>query len=345
MTKSKIAIALIFVFLLAACRQVPAGGAPQVGSTPLETAPLPTVQPSETPTATLVPPTATFTVTPTPRPLANRVLIVSFDGLRPDAIEKAPMTNLMALMNASRSAYSLTAQTILPSASLPAHSSMLSGLCPSKHAVYWDDYIPENGYALGADLFDLAHAAGLRTVMIVGKEKLRQVTEPESTDVFIFKESDATIANLAEIEIKKGFDVMFVHFSSGDTAGHQWRWMGTVQMYAFRKEDEALGQILDALDAGGLRDSTLIILSSDHGGIGQSHGGDSPEETTIPWIAAGPGVIPGLLTSFVHTTDTAATAAYMLGLSLPTEWDGIPVYEAFGQPVQQRVGEACLETR
>lgn len=296
--------------------------------------------PEATATLTAIPPLAT--VPSTPRPLAERVLIISFDGLRPDAIGKAPMTNLIALMQTS--AYTLSAQTILPSSTLPSHASMLTGMCPSKHAVYWNDYVPENGYALGTDLFDIAHAAGLRTVMIVGKEKLRQITEPASTDVFIFKEADLTISNLAIAEIKQGFGLMFIHFPTGDLQGHEWGWMGGIQMWTFREEDELLAQILAALDENGLRASTLIILTADHGGIEHSHGGDLPEETTIPWIVNGPGVIPGPLTSFVQTTDTAATASYMLGLSLPAEWDGVPVYEAFGQPTPVRIPPACLQT-
>ena len=332
--KSTRIFSLLILFLLLAC-------APGIGLAPLETATSTQVPREATATLTAIPPMAT--VTSTPRPLAERVLIISFDGLRPDAIGKAPMTNLIALMQSS--AYSLSAQTILPSSTLPAHASMLTGMCPSKHAVYWNDYVPENGYARGVDLFDLAHTSGLRTVMIVGKEKLRQVTEPESTDVFIFEEADETIGNLAEIEIKKDFGLMFVHFPTGDILGHEWSWMGAVQMSAYRAEDRELAKILAALDSGGLLTSTLIIITADHGGIiGGSHGGDSPEETTIPWIVSGPGVVPGPLTSFVQTTDTAVTAAYMLGLPIPVEWDGSPVTEAFGQPTPVRVSPACLQT-
>jgi hypothetical protein len=32
--------------------------------------------------------------------------------------------------------------------------------------------------------------------------------------------------------------------------------------------------------------------------------------------------------------DTAATAAHALGLAIPAEWDGVPVSEAFGLPVE-----------
>lgn len=337
MFKSKIALSLIFVLFLAAC-------APGISTAPLETAPPSSVPASETPfpTVTPLPPTATFTVTPTPRPLASRVLIISYDGLRPDAIGRAPMTNLIALMQ--ESAYSLTAQTIIPSTTLPSHTSMLTGLCPAKHAVYWNDYVPENGYALGTNLFTIAHTAGLRTVMIVGKEKLRQIVRPESADVFIFKEADQTVANLAVAEIQQGFGVMFLHFPSGDYAGHEWGWMGGVQMYNYREDDKMLGQILAALDESGLRDSTLIIISADHGGHEKSHGTELPEDMTIPWIVNGPGVIPGPLTSFVQTTDTAATASYALGLPLPAEWDGVPVYEAFDLPTPPRVPPSCPQT-
>jgi arylsulfatase A-like enzyme len=57
---------------------------------------------------------------------------------------------------------------------------------------------------------------------------------------------------------------------------------------------------------------------------------------TIPWIAAGPGIQPKVLTTLIHTIDTAATAAFALGLPIPPEWDGAPVYEAFGQPVESQ---------
>jgi arylsulfatase A-like enzyme len=57
---------------------------------------------------------------------------------------------------------------------------------------------------------------------------------------------------------------------------------------------------------------------------------------TIPWIASGPGIKAGKLQTQVHTMDTAATAAYALRLSIPPDWDGVPVYEAFGQPIQKK---------
>ena len=121
-------------------------------------APTATFTPSATPRPTWTPePTRTPLPSLTPMPLIRRALIVSYDGLRPDAIAQAPMPNLQALMQAG--AYSLTAQTTFPSATLPGHASMLMGMCPKKHGVDWNDYDPAQGYAQGVDIFDLAHAA------------------------------------------------------------------------------------------------------------------------------------------------------------------------------------------
>jgi arylsulfatase A-like enzyme len=99
--------------------------------------------------------------------------------------------------------------------------------------------------------------------------------------------------------------------------------------------------LLKAVEDAGLRDETLIIVTADHGGHGMTHGSSLPEDMTIPWVISGPGVRPMVITNPINTTDTAATAAWALGLSIPPEWDGISVYEAFGLPYQTRPDPRC----
>lgn len=311
------------------------------------TQPSPTAIPVYTVTATpFLPPTETIppdvvlqpTATSISRP--TRVLILSIDGLRPDAIDLTPMQNLKALMQVG--AYSLVAQTISPSVTLVSHSSMLTGLCPEDHGVYWNDYIPGLGYANGIDIFDLAQAAGLRTVMVVGKEKLRQVTEPESTDVYEFiNDRDVVIAARVAELIPQGFDLMFVHFPTPDWMGHAYGWLSSEQLSVLYRADEALQTILNTLENAGMREDTLIIVTADHGGHGTTHGTRQLEDMTIPWIIAGPGVRHAVLPTNINTTDTAATAAWALGLPLPQEWDGLPVLEAFGLPDELHPQPRC----
>ena len=318
-------LAILVLIFLFAC-QIPGG----MNTQPATQTPSATAAAAHTPTLTFTP---TQTITPTPAPLARRVLILSIDGFRPDAISLAPMPNLMELMK--NAAYTLSARTIYPSSTLPAHTSMLSGTCPKKHGVNWNDYLPQNGYAQVTDIFDLAHAAGMKTVMYVGKEKLRQITEPSSTDIFEYiNDRDLVITEKLIENFPADFRLMFIHFPTTDDMGHVYGWLSNEQLSVLYRADQAIGNLLAELDARGLREEMLIIITADHGGHSTTHGSSMPEDMTIPWIAFGAGVQPMQLTTPVQTVDTAATIAFALGLPIPPEWDGGPVYEAFGLPVR-----------
>jgi hypothetical protein len=270
----------------------------------------------------------------------THVLIISVDGLRPDAIASANMPNLKKLM--SNGAYSLNAQTINPTLTLPAHTSMLTGLCPAKHGITWNEYLPERGYANGPNLFSVARAAGMNTMMVVSLEMLRQIT-PQNTlsDFFLVQDSDGVVARQAADFLPRDFGILFVYFHAADAAGHQYGWLSPQYLEALGQVDQAMGVVLQALGNSGQRDGTLIIVTADHGGHDQAHGTNSPADLTIPWVVAGPGVKSMELTEPVSITDTAATAAWFLGLPLPPEWDGIPVYQAFGQTGPSRPQPRC----
>jgi predicted AlkP superfamily pyrophosphatase or phosphodiesterase len=332
----KLFLSIFAILILLAC-QTPNIGIPLATPTATETQ-----TPTLTATATI---TQTPTETPTPTatatsaPRARRVVILSIDGMRPDAIMAASMQHLLGLMQ--NGAYSLNAQTTYPSVTLSAHASMLTGLCPSEHGVNWNDYMPENGYAQGTDIFDLAHAAGLHTYMYVTKKKLVQLTEPSSLDGSVFvNDRDTVLMDRLLEEFPQDFGVLFIHFGITDGMGESYGWLSPQQLSVLYRADQALGQLLDKLDELGLRSETLIIVTADHGGHDSTHGSNSPADMTIPWIASGAGVQPKALTTLIHTTDTAATAAFALGLPIPPEWNGVPVYEAFGLPAGEP-SEAC----
>ncbi|MBI2330948.1 MAG: alkaline phosphatase family protein [Chloroflexi bacterium] len=323
-------LALLSIFLHAC---VSASASPPT-LTPVPPIPTATLTPSPLPPT---PETPQPTQTPAPSQPISRVMIVTFDGLRPDAIDAADMTNVKALMQSG--AYTLHAQTIMPSTTLPAHASLVTGACPAKHVARWNEYVPQNGYALGTDIFDLTRSVGLRTVLVVGKEKLRQITE--STDFFGFvdntdEEKDiTTLDNMAVEQIQLGFGLMLVHFPDGDVVGHEYGWLSKQQLRAYHTNDQSFGQFIKVMKSSGYYDGTLFIITSDHGGAltDPPHGTDIPEAMTIPWIISGPQVVPGELKTQVYIMDTAATVAFALGLPMQPEWDGAPVYEAFGLPV------------
>lgn len=265
--------------------------------------------------------------TPSPTPVPSpKAVIISIDGLRPDAFTGAsgvPVPNIAGL--ARRGAYTWNAQTIVPAMTLPAHSSMLSGVPPAVHGLTWDDWRPDRGCISVATVFGVAHAAGLRTVMVVGKEKFEHLNAPGTVDRYRFATNgDQDVADQAVAEVAAGFDLMFVHFPNNDFFGHRDGWMSETQIAQLARTDDAVARLLGALPP-----ETVVIVTADHGGHGTQHGSRSPEDMTIPWFIHGPGMAAGHeLMAPVSVMDTAATAAYVLGLDLPAKAAGRPVLEA-----------------
>ena len=271
-------------------------------------------------------PTAVPTPTPTPT-LSPKVVIVSVDGLPPDAFDEATVPNLFGLSR--RGAYTWKAQTVFPSTTLPAHTSMLTGVLPSVHGLTWDDYSPEKGSLAVPTVFALARTAGLRTVLVVGKEKFRHLDVAGAVDTFVLTtRGDADVANEAIVQAQAGFDLMFVHFPDTDLAGHASGWLSPAYMATLTAADAAIGRLLQALPT-----EATVIVTSDHGGHGATHGSSDAEDMTIPWIVAGPRVtaVGRELTTSVHTVDTTVTALHVLGLTAPTSTSGAVVKEAFGE--------------
>jgi len=293
----------------------------------------PTSTPLPVPTATsqavahLAP---TATITP---PLAiKHVVIISIDGLRPDALDLAHTPNVDKLI--ARGAYSPRAQTIKNSVTLPSHASMVSGMVPAKHGILWGlPYIGWPGMN-GPTLFNAAQDAGLNTAMVVGKEKLSYLVLPNSVDkIYCADAHDTEVKRQAVKMIQAGLpDILFVHFPDVDRVGHAFGWMSDNQLDAITFVDGLIGEMMAALEQGGYINSTLLIITADHGGHGFGHGDDSPLDRTIPWLAVGPKVPQGvILTRHINTYDTAATVLHALKVPIPENWDGRPVLEIFGQ--------------
>lgn len=99
---------------------------------------------------------------------------------------------------------------------------------------------------------------------------------------------------------------------------------------AFKVSDQALGQLINSIKEAGIADTSVILISADHGGHDKTHGEVIPDDMLIPWVAWGKGVKKGFtITSPVTTYDTAATALWLLDVPLPAEFDGKPVVTAF----------------
>lgn len=274
-----------------------------------------------------------------PIPSITHVVIISVDGMRPDLMLRANMPNVRKLM--AEGSYSMWAQTTEVSITLPSHTSMLTGVTPEVHGMTFNDDGPEEAvHPKVSSVFDIAHTAGLTTAMATGKSKLALIALPSSLDWNAAPKrgkgaSDAQVANLAAgILVEHKPDLLFVHFGDNDGKGHSIGWGSPEQMKVLDRVDVCIGKVMDARHEAGLDDSTIIILSADHGGRQKWHGANDPRARHIPWIISGPGLHKDLDLDLVRekqirTEDTFATACALLGLTVDHPIVGTPVTEAF----------------
>jgi arylsulfatase A-like enzyme len=267
-----------------------------------------------------------------PRSIAQRVIIVSEDGMRPDALRVASTPTHTRLMREGAS--TMRARTIRQASTLPAHAAMLSGFDVVEHGLSWNSWHPERGFIRVPTVFTaVAGAGGQGSAAFVGKKKLEHIVQPGSVQVFerpgYFCRK--VVEQAAAYFVEKRPQIEFVHFSDPDDRGHRNGWMSREMIAAVAESDRCLGSLIDAIVNAGLEDETLVIVSADHGGHGRNHSGYGHEEDRlIPWIAWGAGVRPGhKIKGTVNTFDTAATALWVLGHEPPQGLLGRPVAEAF----------------
>lgn len=255
---------------------------------------------------------------------ADHVLIVSVDGLRPDAIEACDAVHMKELI--ARGVRAAEARTVQPTLTLPSHASMLTGLDVARHGVTWNSATP--GWIQFPTALSAAREAGLRTGAFYAKPKLRYLFPPGDATVEVCVDEDEGSAETLAREFaaawsKAPLDLVFIHFREPDAAGHREGWMSGPYLQAVEAADRALGQVLESVRVSGRFERTAVIVTADHGGTGAHHW-DDPK---IPWICAGPEVAQGVrLERLVRTFDTAVTALRFLGLRA-AGLDGLAVTE------------------
>jgi predicted AlkP superfamily pyrophosphatase or phosphodiesterase len=266
--------------------------------------------------------------------MPSKLLLIILDGCRPDALQGAHTPHIDSLWQSG--AYTWNAQTVMPSVTLPAHTSMFRGVSPQKHGVGADNiYVPSASKF--PSIIEVAKLANHSTAMFYSWEQLRDLSNPGSLDISYFvsavygEDNDTPIAQAAAAYlVNKQPDLCILYLGDIDITGHLYGWMSAEYIAAIEDNDRAVGLVLDALETASLREHYTLLIQADHGGHDTDHGTDRPEDMTIPWLLNGIGVKRGHnITSAVSLLDTPATIAHILDVVIPPEWEGKPVYDAF----------------
>jgi len=283
----------------------------------------------------------------TGKTIVEHIVLVSIDGLRPDAINANNAPHLYQLTQTGL--YYPAAQTIQRSVTLPSHTSMLTGLDSRQHNIYKNKSLP--GFIMPPTVLKMLKKEGKSTATFFSKEKLNFLFPPDSIDYIYARgqngiDSQQTTARHLASEFarrwdKNGFNLTFIHIREPDIAGHRHGWMSDAYLnQAVPAADQAIGQIHSSIKNSRYANNTLLIITADHGGKDKTHSGNRQEDLTIPWLAVFP-----LMKAVTHHEknvsiyDTTPTILYLLGTPIPTGLDGqvIPGIQALFPVRDKRV--------
>jgi len=262
-----------------------------------------------------------------------KVLMIGIDGCRPDALLAADTPCMDRLV--ADGALSVQAQTCAVTSSGPSWSSLLTGTWPRKHGVQDNSFegarferyphVFVRAKAVRPELVtgSLVHWAPIHERIVAGADLSRacgSAQEVEDEAVRLLKEGDP--------------DFLFLHLDDVDHAGHESGYSVAVPAYleAIAQADRHVGAVLSAVRERPRyeEEDWLILVTTDHGGSGTSHGQDIPEHRTIFLIVSGPSASHGTIEPAPRIVDAAATALAHLGI------DPDPSWELDGQPVALR---------
>ncbi|MBM7419478.1 MULTISPECIES: LamG-like jellyroll fold domain-containing protein [Chryseobacterium] len=221
----------------------------------------------------------------------KKVLFIGIDGCRPDVMMSSNTPNIQGLLPTS--IYSLDGITLTPTISGNGWSSMLTGVNVNKHNVPDNNFSNPN-YANYRDFLTRieAHNPSLRTISLAHWAPINN-NIIHTADVKTNFSTDLAVKNAAVQALQNDNpDVLFVDFDDVDHAGHSYGFSSSVSQYvnSIQLTDTYIGEILNTMKNRTTysNENWLVVVTTDHGGIGTSHGGGNLVERDIFSIYSNP---------------------------------------------------------
>ena len=245
------------------------------------------------------------------------VVLVSVDGLAPWVMADTGTPTLDRLV--AEGGRAEHAETVVPSYTLPSHTSMISGVPPEVHGVTWNTWEGERRLEVPT-VFTACRQMGLRCGLFAGKAKFAHLAreEPGVERYERAASAEEVVERAVEYMDDRQPDFVMIHLAEVDATGHRWGWGSEEQREAIRSIDDVLDELVDEAEDELERPFTVIV-TADHGGHDHTHGSADPLDVEIPWIAWG----DGTRIEHVRTIDTGPTVLRLLGVRAPGSWQGV----------------------
>ncbi len=257
----------------------------------------------------------------------GKLIFVMIDGLRPDAMMQGYTPQLDHLCQ--RGSYTLSAQAVMPSVTLPCHISIFHSVPPTRHGVTTNIWSPMVRPIIGL----IEHISNVHTAFFHSWEPLRNLNTPGtlSFSYYFYRKAPLLLNSqkicttaIEYIQAEKP-DFAFVYFDAVDLAGHDFGWMSSDYLQVVTEIDGLVGKLMEAVPP-----EYTVIVQSDHGGHERVHGLDIPEDMTIPWVIVGPDIKSNhMIQKNMRLLDTAPTIARILGFEAHPDWEGTCPVEIF----------------
>lgn len=261
--------------------------------------------------------------------MKNKTILILVDGMRPDAIKLSKNEFLREL--AKKGKYTYKARAVMPSCTLPCHSSLFFSVDPLRHGITTNTWKP---MVRPIDsLIDIINKYEGKAGMFYNWEELRDLNRPgslhrsyyqsicEGKNIEEEQKKEQEMTNLAIEYIKKESpDFLFLYLGYTDHAGHDFGWMEEEYNEVLSNAMECVKKLWEATAY-----DYQLIITADHGGHGRDHGNDIPEDMTIPIIMVGDQFNHGMIEE-ASIKDIAPTIVKLLDIKAPIEWEGKSLY-------------------
>ena len=253
--------------------------------------------------------------------MSEKIVLILVDGMRPDGMMQCGHPFPEKLIQ--KSTYTLTAQTVVPSVTLPCHMSLFHSVDPDRHGVVTNLYTPQVRPVKG--MFDQFDKYKKKCACFYSWEELRDLSRPDhlhtSICLNLHKQDDAdrklTKLLIPYLEEERP-DFTFLYLGENDErGGHDHGWMSPEYMGTLRNAWDCIEEVYENLPEG-----YTLIVTADHGGHNRTHGSTMPEDMTIPMVFFGPRFEAGKELSDVSIKDIAVTCADLLEVPAVDEWEG-----------------------
>lgn len=273
-------------------------------------------------------------------PQIKHVVVIGFDGLSPDGLAHAKTPNFDKIIREGAS--TMHARAVLPTSSSTNWASMIMGAGPEQHGITSNNW-EKNNFVLPTvvksedfifptifnDINKQIPDAEIGAIYHWGG--FGRLFEKSAVNYDINTATEDETAKVASTYIKENNPTFtFIHFDHVDHAGHEFG-HGTSEYYkSVEKADTLLAEVMEAITSSEMANETLVIITADHGGLGNGHGGETLQEIEIPFIVWGKSVKKNFkLGHPVYQYDNAATVAFALDIKMPLACIGRPVKNAF----------------